>query len=384
MKENRSSLALYAAAFIQMVGVGLIVALLPSKVIALSGSMANVGLIASAFAVPFILLQLPVGNLGDRFGHKRFLVAGYVIAGLTGFLYFKAESVNSLLLGRVLQGFAEIPVWALAPALLSILFAESKGEAIGRYNASIHLGLTAGSLLSVYVYSVWSGNEAFLLYALSGLMGAVIIATLVRGPDLGESLAPGRGAGFREVFHAMSKISRPAIHGGVIIYGAFYGIFLTVIPAVLLSVKGFSQSEVGAFFALFYIAISISQVAAGKVADKAGPNPAIFAGLLLVAAGVSAFMFFGGIAVLVMLFVASFGLGMFCVSAMVLLNEAVPVSLKGSVSGVFYLLWGIGFFLAPPLISRLGDAWGYNTIFLICAAVVMAEMGAFSISRKTP
>jgi MFS family permease len=75
---------LYAAAFIQMVGVGLIVALLPSKVIALSGTMANVGLIASAFAVPFVLLQLPVGNLGDRFGHKRFLVAGYVIAGLTG------------------------------------------------------------------------------------------------------------------------------------------------------------------------------------------------------------------------------------------------------------------------------------------------------------
>jgi MFS family permease len=75
------------------------------------------------------------------------------------------------------------------------------------------------------------------------------------------------------------------------------------------------------------------QVVSGKVADKAGPTPAIFTGLLLVAAGVSAFMFFGGIAVLAMLFMASFGLGMFCVSAMVLLNEAVPVSLKGSVSG---------------------------------------------------
>lgn len=384
MKENRSSLALYAAAFIQMVGVGLIVALLPSRVIELSGSMANVGLIASAFAVPFVLLQLPVGNLGDRFGHKRFLVAGYVIAGLTGFLYFKAGSVNGLLLGRFLQGFAEIPVWALAPALLSILFAESKGEAIGRYNASIHLGLTAGSLLSVYVHSVWSGNEAFLLYAASGFMGALIVAFLVRGAEYGRQAMPGSGADLRAVFRALYMISRPAIHGGVIIYGAFYGIFLTVIPAVLLSVKGFSQSEVGAFFALFYIAISVSQVAAGRVADKIGPNPTIFTGLLLVATGVSAFMLFSGAAVLATLFVASFGLGMFCVSAMVLLNEAVPVSLKGSVSGVFYLLWGIGFFLAPPLISRLGDAWGYKSIFLICAVVVLAEMGAFSISRKTP
>lgn len=160
-----------------------------------------------------VLLQLPVGNLGDRFGHKRFLVAGYVIAGLTGFLYFKAGSVNTILLGRILQGFAEIPVWALAPALLSILFAESKGEAIGRYNASIHLGLTAGSLLSVCVHSVWSGNEAFLLYAVSGLTGALIVATLVMRPDPEGSLVPGRVAGFREVFHAMSTISRPAIHG---------------------------------------------------------------------------------------------------------------------------------------------------------------------------
>jgi len=384
LKENRSSIALYAAAFIQMVGVGLIVALLPSKVIALSGSMANVGLIASAFAVPFVLLQLPVGNLGDRFGHKRFLVAGYVIAGLTGFLYFKAGSVNTILLGRILQGFAEIPVWALAPALLSIFFAESKGEAIGRYNASIHLGLTAGSLLSVYVHSVWSGNEAFLLYAASGFTGALIVAFMARGAEQGRQAIPGSGPDLRAVFRALYMISRPAIHGGVIIYGAFYGIFLTVIPAVLLSVKGFSQSEVGAFFALFYIAISVSQVAAGRVADKIGPNPTIFAGLLLVASGVSAFMLFSGAAVLATLFVASFGLGMFCVSAMVLLNEAVPVSLKGSVSGVFYLLWGIGFFLAPPMISGLGDAWGYKRIFLICGAVVITEMGAFSISRKTP
>jgi len=36
------------------------------------------------------------------------------------------------------------------------------------------------------------------------------------------------------------------------------------------------------------------------------------------------------------------------------------------------------------MISGLGDAWGYKRIFLICGAVVITEMGAFSISRKTP
>ena len=62
MSEQNSSRALCAAAFIQMVGVGLIVALLPSRVIDLSRSVEYVGYLASAFAVPFVLLQLPVGN----------------------------------------------------------------------------------------------------------------------------------------------------------------------------------------------------------------------------------------------------------------------------------------------------------------------------------
>ena len=139
-------MALCAAAFIQMVGVGLIVALLPNRVIQLSGSMGYVGYITSAFAVPFVLSQLPAGRLGDRYGYKKFLVGGYIVACVTGLVYFKSDQVWGILAGRALQGFAEVPAWALAPALLSLLFAKKKGEAIGKYNASFHLGLTAGSL----------------------------------------------------------------------------------------------------------------------------------------------------------------------------------------------------------------------------------------------
>ena len=126
MKSGTSAVALSAAVFIQMIGVGLIVALLPSRVIDISNSMDYVGYLASAFAVPFVLFQLPVGHLGDRYGFKIFLMAGYIVSFLTGLLYFKAGNVLSILCGRALQGISEIPVWALAPALLSLLFRESK------------------------------------------------------------------------------------------------------------------------------------------------------------------------------------------------------------------------------------------------------------------
>lgn len=383
MDKGTSSMALCVAVFFQMVGVGLIVALLPSRVITLSHSMNYVGFIASAFAVPFVLFQLPVGQLGDRYGHRKFIVAGYVISCLTGLLYFRAGSVWSILAGRVLQGIGEIPVWALAPAMLSLLFADSKGEAIGKYNASLHLGLTAGSILSIFVYTVWRGNEAFLLYASSGLLGAMIVFFFVKEPAAGNAGTSEGTVGYGDVLRALKEIRRPAIHAGIALYGAAYGVFLTVIPGLLLGEKGFGQSQIGLFFALFYIAISISQVVAGRISDRRGPNFTIFGGLLMVAAGVAPFMWFSGWMVFVFLFLASFGLGVFCVSAMVMLNEAVPDSLKGSISGVFYVLWGIGFFLIPPLMTRLGGVFGYQAVFLASGAIILAELAALRIGSGT-
>ena len=62
------------AAMLLMTGVGMIVAILPQRVHALTGDLESVGLIASVFAVTYLAVQFPVGLLADRFGAKPFLV----------------------------------------------------------------------------------------------------------------------------------------------------------------------------------------------------------------------------------------------------------------------------------------------------------------------
>ncbi len=379
MSNRTTSRALCAAAFIQMAGVGLIVALLPGRLMQLSGSMKYVGYLASAFALPFVLFQLPAGHLADRYGFKGFLVTGYAVCALSGLVYFNSDHVWSLLAGRVLQGLGEVPIWALGPALLSLLFTQSKGTEIGYYNASIHLGLTAGSLLCVWACRVWSGKEAFLFFGICGVIGSILVALFVKKPEIAEEVE--KSYGYGEVFRAIRAIRRPAVLAGVSLYGGGYGISVTAIPGVLLSEKGFSQSEVAVFFALFYIAISIAQIAAGKMTDSGGPNRPMYAGLLLVAGGLGLFMAFSGKMIYFLLFLGSFGLGMFCIASMILLNETVPVSMKGSISGVFYLLWGAGYFLGPPLFTAAGELMGYGAAFLAIAFLVFAEL---FLLRKNP
>lgn len=373
--KRTSSAALCVAAFLQMAGVGLIVTLLPGRVMSLSHSMVWVGAITSAFAVPFVLFQLPVGYLGDRYGYRIFIAAGYALASVVGLLYFRAGSVFGILAGRALQGLAEIPAWAVAPALLSSLYPDTRGLVIGRYNASFHLGLTAGSVASVLASAVWSGGEIFLLYSAAGVLSAVIVALFVEEPARG---VPGSGEtpGCRDVFRALREIRTPSILAGICLYGGGYGMFLTVVPGVLLREKGFGRSGVAVFFALFYVAISIAQVVAGRISDRRGRNVTMRAGLLLVAAGIIPFAWAEGWTALAFLTAASLGLGAFCVSAMASLVEAVPATLKGSASAVFYVLWGLGYFLAPPALSALGGAVGFRAAFPIVGAVVLAEFAA--------
>ncbi len=69
----------------------MIMAILPQKMIHLSKDASHVGYLASAFALTFILIQIPVGRLSDKFGVKPFLVTGYLVCAASGFvlLFFR-------------------------------------------------------------------------------------------------------------------------------------------------------------------------------------------------------------------------------------------------------------------------------------------------------
>lgn len=387
MVKHVSAAALNLGVFFFMFGVGMIVPLLPSRVIALNGSLQTVGYLASAFAVSFVLLQFPMGRLADRFGFKKFILAGYLMCAASGLFYCFSDTPKMIFLGRMLQGIGEAPMWALAPALLSILYPVSKGRVIGFYNASIHLGLTGGSAAAILVSALWVNNESFLLFTLTGVVGFFFILVGVREPDR-KAAAKNQESIDREALMALVKDpSTLAVFGGIILYGAGYGIFITVLPGFLIQDAGFSPTKVGWFFMLFYVAISLSQAITGPISDRHGAWRTMVSGLIAVALGVS--MFFGREqtwALYAWLFAASFGLGVFCVSALAWLNDRVGDSLKGTVSGTFYLLWGIGYFLAPPFLGSAGGVIKASTGFYfmaLCYFVLAFLLGAVHYRRRS-
>jgi len=162
---------------------------------------------------------------------------------------------------------------------------------------------------------------------------------------------------------------------GITLYGSGYGIFLTVIPAFLINYKDFSPTQVGLFFSLFYMAISLSQIVTGSMSDKFGRKIFMLVGLVIASLGVYTFQYFSqALIISIVLTLASLGLGIFYISSMAFLNDNVLDSLKGTISGAYYLFWGIGMFFGPILVGKLiniSSSLGFITYAMLLAAVAV-------------
>lgn len=359
-----------------MTGVGMIVALLPQRVMDYSGSVQSVGLVASAFAISYLIVQLPVGTLADRLGAKPFLVFGYVLCAVSGLVFFYAGSSEAIFLGRFVQGAGEAPVWALGPAVLALAYPQARGKAIGIYNASIHAGLTAGPLLGILLFPAGGGNMPFLIFAAMCCIGGV--AVLLYLPS--EPLLLNKAARQTMKLHdavALLRLRGPLVTlPGIFMYGAGYGIFVSVLPASLMQLKDFGSLSTVVFFALFYAAISLAQLFVGPLSDRQGRHGYMIAGCFMAATGFASFTSLPQPWTYAPLTLASFGLGIFCVSSMAYLNDCVPASLKGTISAGYFLAWGLGYLLGPVAIGLLDahiDAQaGYHliaTLFAVQAAL---------------
>ena len=364
MKRFKMETALVLAAFCMMVGVGAIVSILPQRLLALSGDRAPLGLLSTFFAVTYVATQLPVGYLADRYGARVFLVAGYLVCTGAGLIFTLASGADLILFGRLVQGAGEAPVWSIGAALLSVRYGDRRAEVMGRYNAAIHIGLTLGPVVGY----LCRGQAAFGLYVTLCLAGAAILAA----GNMEYSLIPAAGVRIRPI-DVGRLLGAPGVAGalwGIFLWGGAYGMFLTVIPGFLISRHDAPAGLTALFFVLFYLMISISQLIVGPLADRHGRRCIMRFGLAASALGMGSFPFAGLWGAMGLLTLAAFGLGAFYLASMARLNDTAPDALKGSISGAYYLAWGLGMSVTAVAVEAVSGRWHPGAGYLAFAALL--------------
>ncbi len=177
--SRRGLITPYCAIFAQYFSFGCIVTLLPVYVKNLGMDAFHVGMLLTAFAVMFIIVQLPLGNLSDRLGRFWLSSIGLVLGIIALLLITSLTSFTWLVVVMAIYG---VGYGAIFPSISAMVAenttAEERGMATGIFHALLTAGVAVGAVIAG-----WAGDslgvETGLLLSPSMLVVALVVVLVL-------------------------------------------------------------------------------------------------------------------------------------------------------------------------------------------------------------
>lgn len=156
----------------------------------LGASPAQLQWIGGGYLLALSVGMLPVGLLGDRFGHKRLLVAGLALFGAASLAGSAVSTPAGVIAARTALGLAAATIMPLSMAILPRVFGKDElSRAIAVWTTATALGLPIGPIVGGWLLEHFAWGSVF-LFNVPVVVVALVAAVALLPPD--PSRATGR------------------------------------------------------------------------------------------------------------------------------------------------------------------------------------------------
>jgi DHA1 family tetracycline resistance protein-like MFS transporter len=355
----------FTVVFIDLLGFGIVLPLLPTYAATFGVSPAAIGLLITSFSV-LQLVAVPVwGGLSDRFGRRPVLIVGLVGSTASYLLFAFAHTYWVLLLSRVVAGAMGATIGVAQAYIADVTAPERRAHAMGMLGAAFAMGFILGPAIGG-ILSAHSYASAGLVAA--GLCAANAVAALAWLPETPQHRAT------RSAERVRLRALAAPFAASLLVTAAFAVLHVTL-PLFGSDVLHDTPRKMGMLFAFMGVVSAIVQGGVvGRLAPRVGEQRLAATGGLLLAAGLAlAPETSGGTTLLLALGVLSAGSALATPSIYAVVSRRTAASQQGAALGLTQTAATLGRIAGPTLAGFLIGASGLTAPFW--AGAVLALLG---------
>ncbi|HTJ71795.1 MAG TPA: MFS transporter [Actinospica sp.] len=169
--------------FLVLLDVTIVNVALPSIGTGLHANVSALQWVVDGYAIALASLMLPSGTIGDRFGHKRIVLTGLTVFGVSSLACGLAPNAPTLVAARAVQGVGAALLLPGTLAIISRAYPERQAQAraIGVWAGIGGLALPAGPVVGGALIAGFNWRAVFLVNVPVVILA--LVASMVIVPD---------------------------------------------------------------------------------------------------------------------------------------------------------------------------------------------------------
>jgi MFS family permease len=331
------------------------------------------------------------GLLGDRFGRRWVLIAGWVVAAPVPFLLMHAPTWGWIVGANVLLGISQGLTWSTTVIMkIDLVGPARRGFAMGLNEFAGYVALAASAMATGFIAERYGITpEPFYLGVIYVVMGLGLSLFFVRETmahvhtEVAGRTVAGDG-GRSDIFLHTTLRERTlssVVQAGFVNNlndGVAWGVFPLVFAA-----SGASIELVGFLAALYPATSGFGQLVTGPLSDRIGRKPLIVWGMLVQGVGIGVIAATATTASFVVgSILLGVGTAMVYPTLLAAIGDVAHPSWRGSAVGVYRLWRDLGYVGGAVLAGLVIDASGTSALLWIVAALTAGSGIAYAARAR--
>lgn len=372
---------LMITAFVDMLGLVMVLPLLPFYATKLGGSALIVGALIAAFSLAQLASAPLWGGFSDRYGRRPALLAGLILSAIAYVIFAYAGTLWLLLLSRIVQGLGGGTIGVVQAYVTDVSDPKDRAKSLGWLSAVTSLGAVIGPAIGSALVQLWGRHAPGLAAAGFSLLVSGFAWEFLRESKqeltTAEMAIPPEPEG-SVMWKVLAHPTQPAprlIWIYTIAIGAFYGM-APMLPLILQRYLPITETNVG-YFVMYLggMGFVVRTAILGRMIEWLGEARLARLGLVVLGVGLALVAAIRSYPMVLLSFtLMPLGTAFVFPSITAMLSRVIPRSRRGLYMGVQQTFGGVSKVAFPFATGFAMDHLGLGLPYIVAGILVTGTL----------